>query len=246
MTDTKQKSAIVTGASKGIGAAIAQRLASDGFAVVVNYAGSKDAAEEVARSIVEQGGKAVAVRADVTDPVGMATLFDAAEQAFGSVDVLVNNAGMMALAPLAETDDASFARQIETNIGGVFRGIREAGRRLADGGRVVNLSTSVLGLFQPTYGVYAATKAAVEAMTHVASKELGVRSITVNAVAPGPVATDLFLAGKSDAQVAAISRMNPFGRLGEPDDIASVVAFLAGPASGWINGQVIRVNGGMV
>lgn len=246
MTDTKQKSAIVTGASKGIGAAIAQRLASDGFAVVVNYAGSKDAAEEVARSIVERGGKAVAVRADVTDPVGMATLFDAAEQAFGSVDVLVNNAGMMALAPLAETDDASFARQIETNIGGVFRGIREAGRRLADGGRVVNLSTSVLGLFQPTYGVYAATKAAVEAMTHVASKELGVRSITVNAVAPGPVATDLFLAGKSDAQVAAISRMNPFGRLGEPDDIASVVAFLAGPASGWINGQVIRVNGGMV
>lgn len=246
MTDTKQKSAIVTGASKGIGAAIARRLAREGFAVVVNYAGSRDAAEEVARSTTEAGGKAVAVRADVTDPAGIATLFDAAEQAFGSVDVLVNNAGMMALAPLAETDDASFARQVETNVGGVFRGIREAGRRLSDGGRVINLSTSVLGLFQPTYGVYAATKAAVEAMTHVAAKELGARSITVNAVAPGPVATDLFLAGKSDAQVSAIGRMNPFGRLGEPDDIASVVAFLAGPASGWINGQVIRVNGGMV
>ncbi len=144
MTDTKQKSAIVTGASKGIGAAIARRLASDGFAVVVNYAGSKDAAEEVARSIVGQGGKAVAVRADITDPAGMATLFDAADQAFGSVDVLVNNAGMMALAPLAETDDDSFARQIETNIGGVFRGIREAavGCRMEGGSSICRPASS--------------------------------------------------------------------------------------------------------
>lgn len=246
VTDGRKRTAIVTGASKGIGAAIARRLAREGLAVIVNYAGSRDAAEEVARSIVETGGDARAVRADMTDPDGFRVLFDAAEAAFGPVDVLVNNAGIMLLAPIAEVDDAAFARQVETNVGGVFRGIREAGRRLADGGRVINLSTSVVGLDQPTYGVYAATKAAVEATTRVAAKELGARSVTVNAVAPGPVATELFLAGKSDAAVAAIAGMNPLGRLGEPGDIAAVVAFLAGPDSGWVDGQVIRANGGMV
>ncbi len=246
MSDKRQRTAIVTGASKGIGAAIARRLAGDGFAVVVNYAGSQATAEEVVLSIRQAGGTAIPVRADVADPAGMTSLFDAAEQSFGAVDVLVNNAGVMMLAPIVETDDASFTRQVEINLGSVVRGLREAGRRLADGGRIVNLSSSVVGLYQPTYGVYAATKAAVEALTHIAAKELGPRSITVNAVAPGPVATDLFLTGKSETLVDNIRKMNPLGRLGQPDDIASVVAFLAGPQSGWVNGQVIRANGGII
>jgi 3-oxoacyl-[acyl-carrier protein] reductase len=246
MTDTRQRTAIVTGSSKGIGAAIARRLARDGFAVVVNHAGSQAAAEDVVRSIGQAGGKAIAVQADVAAPAGIATLFDAAERAFGTVDVLVNNAGVMLLAPIVDTDDASFSRQLETNLGSVFRGLREAGRRLAEGGRIINLSSSVVGLNQPTYGVYAATKAAVEALTHIAAKEFGPRSITVNAVAPGPVATDLFLTGKSETAVENIRKMNPLGRLGEPDDIASVVAFLAGADSGWVNGQVIRANGGVI
>ncbi len=246
MTDTQQRTAIVTGASKGIGAAIARRLAKDGIAVVVNYATSSDAADAVVASIAADGGRAIAAGADIGSRTGIASLFDRAEQAFGPVDILVNNAGMMKLSPLVDVDDDSFEEQVRTNLGGVFRGMREAGRRLRQGGRIISFSSSVVGLYQPTYGVYAATKAAVEAMTHIVAKELGPRGITVNAVAPGPVQTDLFMTGKSDAQVEAITKMNPLGRLGQPDDIASVVAFLAGPDSGWINGQTIRANGGVV
>jgi 3-oxoacyl-[acyl-carrier protein] reductase len=186
------------------------------------------------------------VQADIADPAGVPSLFDAAEKAFGGVDILVNNAGIMTLAPFAEFDDAAFDRQVATNLGGVFRGMREAAKRMRDGGRIISVSSSVVGLYQPTYGVYAATKAAVEAMTHILAKEVGKRGITVNAVAPGPVATELFLGGKSDEQVAAIETMNPFGRLGQPEDIASVVAFLASPDAGWISGQVIRANGGVI
>jgi len=238
--------AIVTGASKGIGAAIAKRLAADGAAVVVNFAHGRAAAEQVVQDIERSGGRAIAVQADIADPAGMPALFDAAEAAFGGSDILVNNAGIMVLSPIAAADDALFERQVAINLGGVFRGLREAARRLREGGRIVSFSSSVVGLYQPGYGIYAATKAAVEAMTHVLAKELGSRRITVNAVAPGPVATDLFLADKSDDQVAAISRMNPFGRLGAPEDIARVVAFLAGPDGGWVNGQVIRANGGVI
>ncbi len=246
MTDMQQRTAIVTGASKGIGAAIARRLARDGIAVVVNYATSSDAADAVVASIAADDGRAIAAGADIGSRTGIASLFDRAEQAFGPVDILVNNAGMMKLSPLVDVDDDSFEEQVQTNLGGVFRGMREAGRRLRQGGRIISFSSSVVGLYQPTYGVYAATKAAVEAMTHIVAKELGPRGITVNAVAPGPVQTDLFMTGKSDAQVEAITKMNPLGRLGQPDDIASVVAFLAGPDSGWINGQTIRANGGVV
>jgi len=242
----QQRSAIVTGGSKGIGAEISKRLAADGFAVIVNYAHGRDAADAVVREIESAGGRAVAVAADLGDPKGMSALFDAAEQAFGKVDTLVNNAGMMQLGPIAEFDDASFDRQVALNFGGVFRGMREAAKRLADQGRIINFSSSVVGLYQPGYGVYAATKAAVEAMTHILAKELGSRGISVNAVAPGPVATELFLGDKSDEQVAAIAKMNPFGRIGAPEDIARVVAFLAGPDGGWVNGQVIRANGGVL
>jgi len=241
-----QRTAIVTGASRGIGAAIAQRLARDGIAVIVNYARNRDEADKVVRAIVSDGGKAVAAQADIGAPAGMAALFAAGEQAFGGVDILVNNAGIMKLAPLAETDDASFETQVAVNLGGVFRGMREGATRLRDGGRIVNFSSSVVGFYQPGYGVYAATKAAIEAMTHVLAKELGPRKITVNAVAPGPIETELFMNGKSEALVQQITKMIPLGRLGQPDDIAGLVAFLASPDSGWVNGQVIRANGGAI
>ena len=245
MTDT-QRCAIVTGSSKGIGAAIVERLAQDGLAVVVNYASNPGTADALVARIRDAGGKAIAVEADVSRPAAVKALFDQATDAFGGVDVLVNNAGIMKLAPVAETEDAMFDQHVAINLKGAFNGLREASRRLRDGGRIVSLSSSVVGLYQPTYAAYAATKGAVEAMTHILAKELGARGITVNAVAPGPVATALFLGDKSEEQVAAVTRMIPLGRLGEPEDIARAVAFLVSPDGGWVNGQVLRANGGVV
>nr|WP_299504566.1 SDR family oxidoreductase [uncultured Rhizobium sp.] len=246
MTETETRTAIVTGSSKGIGAAIARRLARDGFAVVVNYASGAEAAAAVVGEIEAAGGRAMAVQADIASSDGMKALFDAAEETFGGVDVLVNNAGIMQLSPIADTSDEAFERQVAINLGGVFRGMREGANRIRPGGRIISFSTSVVGLYQPAYGVYAATKAAVEAMTHILAKELGPKAITVNAVAPGPVETELFMKGKSDELVNTIAGMNPLKRLGQPDDIAAVVSFLAGPDGGWVNGQVIRANGGVV
>ncbi len=245
MSDT-QRCAIVTGSSKGIGAAVAVRLARDGFAVVVNYASGAQAADALVARIKAADGRAIAVGADVSDPAAVTALFDRAIDTFGSVDVLVNNAGIMKLKPVAETEDALFDQHIAINLKGTFNGLREASRRMRDGGRIVSFSSSVVGLYQPSYATYAATKGAVEAMTHILAKELGKRGITVNAVAPGPVATELFLGDKSDEQVAAVTKMIPLGRLGEPEDIARVVAFLVGPDGGWVNGQVLRVNGGVI
>lgn len=245
MTTTRQV-AIVTGASRGIGAAIAQRLARDGFDVVINFAGHAAQAQQLAREIEASGGRAIAARADVSDPGAVAGLFDAAQRTFGGVDVLVNNAGIMKLAPLAASEDELFDSQVAINLKGSFNALRLAARRLRDGGRIVNLSSSVVGLKPENYGVYAATKAAVEALTAIAAKELRGRRITVNAVAPGPVATELFLNGKSEEAIAALARLSPLERLGTPHDIANAVAFLVGPDGGWINGQVLRANGGMV
>lgn len=246
MNKRNDKVALVTGASKGIGAAIAKRLARDGFAVVVNYSRSADEADAVVREIESEGGRAVAVRADVAEPEQMTRMFDEAERALGELTVVVNNAGVMHLTPIAESDDATFDRTIATNLKGVFDGMREAARRLPEGGRIISFSSSVVGVYGPGYCIYGATKAAVEAMTHVLSKELGPRKINVNVVAPGPVATELFLGGKSDELIATISKNIPLGRLGEPDDIANVVSFLAGPDSAWVSGQVLRANGGMI
>jgi 3-oxoacyl-[acyl-carrier protein] reductase len=246
MSRDTDKAAIVTGASRGIGAAIAERLAADGFTVVVNYAGRAAEAEALVAKIEAAGGRALPVQADVSDPVAVARLFDDAQAASGGVDVLVNNAGVMRLATIAESDDALFDAQVAINLKGVFNSLREAGRRLREGGRIINLSSSVVGLLQPTYGVYAATKAGVEAMTRVMAKELRGRNITVNAVAPGPTATALFLSGKSQAVVDHLAKLAPLERLGQPQDIAAAVAFLAGPDGAWINGQVLRANGGII
>ncbi len=246
MTDKSSRVAIVTGASRGIGAAVAERLAGDGFTVIINYSASAGPAETLVREIEAKGGLALAARADVSDADAMRGMFDTAERAFGGVDVLVNNAGIMKLAKIADSDDALFDSQIAINLKGSFNGMREAARRLRDGGRIVNFSTSVVGTKLETYSIYAATKAAVETMTAILSKELRGRNITVNAVAPGPVTTELFLDGKSPELIERMAKMNPMERLGTPEDIASVVAFLVGPDGGWINGQVLRANGGMV
>jgi 3-oxoacyl-[acyl-carrier protein] reductase len=201
-------------------------------------------AHEVVAAIEAAGGCAKAIGADVADASAMRMLFDQAEAAFGPVDVLVNNAGVVKASPLADVSDEDYQQQIAVNLTGTFNGLREGARRVRDGGRIISLSTSIIGHYLPAHGVYAATKAAVEAMTHVLAKELGARGITVNAVAPGPVATDMLLTGRSRELIQRMTNDIPLGRLGEPDDIARVVSFLAGPESSWVNGQVIKANGG--
>jgi 3-oxoacyl-[acyl-carrier protein] reductase len=238
--------ALVTGASRGIGAAVARRLAHDGLTVVINYSGDPAPAEALVREIAQAGGQALATRADVSNPAAVRTMFDHIESVLGGIDVLVNNAGIMSLATVGETEDASFDRQIAVNLKGTFNTLREAARRMRNGGRIVNFSSSIVGLLQPTYAAYAATKAGVEAMTHILSKELRGRNITVNAVAPGPTATDLFLAGKPQEVLDRTAKATPLERLGQPDDIANVVAFLVGADGGWVNGQVLRANGGII
>ncbi|WP_028746538.1 SDR family oxidoreductase [Rhizobium mesoamericanum] len=243
---TENKVALVTGASRGIGAAIAERLAKDGFTVIINYTANAALADELMQKIERDGGKALTAQADVSNPKAVRRMFDAAEAALGGIDVLVNNAGIMQLSSIADADDANFDRQVSVNLKGTFNTLREAAKRLRSGGRIINFSTSVVGLKLENYGVYAATKAAVETLTAIMSKELRGRNITVNAVAPGPTATDLFLHGKSDELVARMAKMNPLERLGTPEDIAASVSFLASSDGAWINGQVLRANGGMV
>jgi 3-oxoacyl-[acyl-carrier protein] reductase len=245
MSQQTRKVAIVTGASRGIGAAIAQRLAHDGFAVVINYATSAHEADALAAKLKESNYPAIAVKADVSKPDDVRRLFDMAEKTLGKVDVLVNNAGILKTMPLAETSDELFEQTFAINLRGTFNTLREAAKRLNNGGRIINFSSTVLALNLPGYAVYNGTKAAVEAVTRVFAKELRGRNITVNAVAPGPVATDLFLNGKSEEQVQQFAKMPPLERLGQPDDIAGVISFLAGPDAGWVNGQTLRANGGL-
>ncbi|MBR8129137.1 SDR family oxidoreductase [Burkholderia ambifaria] len=243
--NASQQVALVTGSSRGIGAEIARRLARDGFRVVVNYAGGAGPAREVVDAIAAEGGEAIAVQADIADPAAVAALFDAAEQAFGRIDVVVNSAGVMKLGAIADYEDTTFDQTVAINLKGTFNVSREAAKRVRNGGRIVNLSSTMVGVRLPTYGVYVATKAAVEGLTQVLAQEMRGRGISVNAVAPGPVATELFLDGKSPEQVDRLAKMNPLERLGQPADIAGVVAFLAGPDGAWVNGQILRANGGM-
>ncbi|MFL9926301.1 SDR family oxidoreductase [Herbaspirillum lusitanum] len=242
-----QQVAIVTGASRGIGAAIAARLARAGYAVVVNYSGSAAEAQKVVDGIVAADGQAIAVQADVADAVSVEAMFEQAHNTYGRVDVLINNAGIMPpnLPMLADTDDATFDRLIAVNLKGSFNTMRSAAKRMAQGGRIVNFSTSVIGLALPGYSVYAATKAAIEVMTNIMAKELRGKHIRVNAIAPGPTATALFLNGKSEEVIERMSKASPLERLGTPEDIAEAVAYLATPDS-WINGQTLRANGGLV
>jgi 3-oxoacyl-[acyl-carrier protein] reductase len=243
--DTNGRVAIVTGGSRGIGRETAERLSKDGYSIVVNYAGNQDEANAAVESITDAGGKAIAVQADVADEKAVAALFDAAEEEFGGVDVVVNAAGVMSLAPLADFDLGVLDRMHRTNIRGTFVVDQQAARRVRSGGAIINFSTSVKKLALPTYSAYAASKGAVDALTAVLAKELRGREITVNAVAPGPTATALFLDGKDDETIERMAKMNPLERLGTPADIAEVVSFLAGPAR-WVNGQVVYANGGMV
>lgn len=242
MTNT-DRVAIVTGGSGGIGRAAVERLAADGFAVVVHYAGRKDRAEETVSAVEQAGGRAIAVAGDVADEVAMEAMFDAAERTFGGVDVVVHTAGVMPLAPIARMDLETFDSVQRTNVRGTFVVDQLAAQRVRSGGAIINFSTSVTRLQIPTYGAYAASKGAVESLTLILARELRGRDITVNAVAPGPTATPLFFEGKTQEAIDQIAAANPMERLGTPADIAETVAFLAGPAR-WVNGQVIYVNGG--
>ncbi|MFE9296498.1 SDR family oxidoreductase [Streptomyces niveus] len=242
---TDRRVVIVTGGSRGIGRESAQRLAADGHAVVVNYAGNQAEAEAAVAAITESGGTAMAFRADVADEVAVSALFDAAEETYGGVDVLVHAAGVMSVTPLVDTELDALDRMHRTNIRGTFVVDQQAARRLRSGGAIINFSSSVVGLAFPGYTAYAASKGAVEAMTLILARELRGRDITVNAVAPGPTATALFLDGKDEETVARLAAQAPLERLGRPEDIAEVVSFLAGPAR-WVNGQVLRANGGII
>ncbi|MFJ9542464.1 SDR family oxidoreductase [Streptomyces sp. NPDC101225] len=238
--------AIVTGGSRGIGRQTVGRLAADGYAVVVGYAGNQDEAQAAAKEAVTSGGRAIAVRADVADERAVAALFDAAEAEFGGVDVVVHAAGRAHMAPIAELDLAVLDDLHRTNIRGTFVVVQQAARRVRSGGAIVTFSTSVVGLAFPNYGAYSAGKGAVEALTLILARELRGRDVTANAVAPGPTATDLFLDGKDEETIARLAAQPPLERLGTPADIAEVVAFLASSAGHWINGQVIRANGRII
>ncbi|WP_231583388.1 SDR family oxidoreductase [Luteimonas sp. FCS-9] len=240
------KAALITGASRGIGAAIARRLARDGYRVTVNYLRSRELAAGLVREIETAGGQAIAVQADVADAAAVGRLFDAHQRAFGRFDVVVANAGIQRLGTFAGMDDADYARLIAVNMTGCFHILREAARRIVDGGRIVALSSGTTRLRPPTYGPYAASKAAIEVFVNILAKELAGRQVSVNAVSPGTTRTPLFTDGKTPDQIAAFARQTPHGRLGAPADIADVVALLAGPRGGWINGQVIGANGGLV
>lgn len=243
--NVQERVAIVTGGSRGIGRAVAQRLAADGQAVVIAYQGNEAEAAATVEAIEGGGGRAAAVRADVAEPGAVEELFETADRRFGGVDVVVNAAGIMKLTALADLDLEEFDRIHRTNVRGAFVISQQAARRVRSGGAIINFSTSVTRFRIPTYAAYAASKAAVEVLVSILAKELRGRDVTVNAVAPGPTATALFLEGKSDELIAQIAGQNPMGRLGTPDDIAEVVSSLAGPAR-WINGQTIFVNGGAI
>ena len=243
MISLAEKVVLITGASRGIGAIIAQAAAQAGAHVIVNYAGNRAAADAVVATIAGAGGQALAVQADVSQPADVKRLFAESIARFGRVDVLVNNAGIMDLALIKDTTDEMFQRTLDINVKGVFNTMREAATQLADGGRVINLSSSATRLMMPTYAAYCASKGAVEQLTRVFAKEMGPRNITVNTLSPGPVHTELFNKGKSAELIARIASMSAFNRIGEPQDIADAVLLLASDESHWISGQNLGANG---
>ncbi|MEC0181278.1 SDR family oxidoreductase [Paenibacillus peoriae] len=240
------KTAIVTGSSRGIGRVIAEQLAELGARVVINYASSPDKARQVVEGIIQKGGKAIAIHADLGKMSDIEALFTNTIAEFGRLDILVNNAGLMITKPLADVTEADFDKQFALNVKGTFFACQQAMKHMENYGRIVNLSTSVIGQMFPAYSVYAGTKGAVEQFTRQLAKEFGNKHITINAVAPGPVNTELFQIGKTEQQIEGIKKMNAFGRLGEPEDIADVIEFLVSAKSQWVTGQTIRVNGGFI
>lgn len=238
------KTALVTGGSRGIGRAIAERLAADGFTVIVNYAGNAESAQQTVQAITEKGGKAVAIQADVGNEADVSRLFTEAKAVTGNLDVLVHSAGIMPMAKITPAGLADFDRVIHTNLRGAFLVLAHAAETIREGGRIIALSTSVIAKSFPAYGPYIASKAGVEGLVHVLANELRGRNITVNAVAPGPTGTELFFNGKSEEQISTIAKLAPLERIGTPEEVANVIATLAGPDGSWINAQVIRVNGG--
>ncbi|MFZ6718914.1 SDR family oxidoreductase [Undibacterium sp. Ji49W] len=246
MNKDATKTAIITGASRGIGQAIALRLAADGFAVVVNYAGNASKAQETVTAIQAAGGKAIAVQGDVARPEDVAQLFATGKEVFGRIDVVVNSAGVMPMATINGSNLDAFDKVIATNLRGAFLVLAQAAQHVEKGGRIIALSTSVIAKSFPAYGPYIASKAGVEGLVHVLANELRGRDITVNAIAPGPVGTELFFNGKTEEQITNIAKMAPMERIGTPAEIAAAVAFLAGPDGVWVNSQVLRVNGGYV
>ncbi len=238
--------ALVTGASRGIGRAVALELARDGFDVGVNYARDKNKADSVVAEIQKLGRRAIAIQADVSQEDDVERLFTEVEQKLGKIQVLVNNAAIVKPQKIAEAKSEIFDETFAVNVRGVFNTLRQAGSRLENGGRIINFSTSAIALALPKYGIYTASKAAVESMSYVFAKELRGRRITVNCVAPGPTATDQFLHERTKEQLEQLAKAPPLERLGEPDDIARVVSFLAGAEGAWMNGQVLRVNGGLI
>jgi 3-oxoacyl-[acyl-carrier protein] reductase len=245
MPTLTKKVALITGASRGIGAAIARHLADAGANIIVNYTGSKEPAEELVVEIKKAGGIAIAVQADVSKAGDVKRLFDTGINYFGQIDVLVNNAGIMITKLLKDTTDDDFTRQFDVNVRGTFNTLREAATRLADNGSVINLSSSNNRIMLPTYATYAATKSAVEQLTRVFAKEAGIRGINANSISPGPTNTELFTKGKTKETIDRLASLSAFNRLGEPDDIAKVVVFLASDEAKWISAQNIGINGAM-
>ncbi len=246
MTPLKDKVALITGSSRGIGAEIARMLAAAGAKVVINYSGNKQAADKVVTEINDNGGEAIAIKADVSNVAQVGALFDSTISHFGKLDILVNNAGLIVYKTIQNTTDDDFDRIFAVNVKGTFNTLRQAASRLEDGGRVINFSSSTTRLMMPTYGVYCATKGAVEQLTRVFAKEVGIRNITVNSVSPGPTNTELFTEGKSEDVIDRLASMSALGRIGEPTDIARVVLFLASEDASWVTGQNIGANGGLV
>jgi Dehydrogenases with different specificities (related to short-chain alcohol dehydrogenases) len=246
MRNLEGKVAIITGASRGIGSAIAKQLSALGAKVVVNYSNNAVKAEEVVEEITKSGEQAVAIKADVSNIKDVERLFSETITKFGKIDILVNNAGVILYKLLSDVTEEEFDKLFNINVKGTYFACQQAMKHMENNGRIINFSTSVVGSMFPTYSVYAATKGAVEQITRQLAKEFGPKKITINAVAPGPINTELFNVGKTDEQIEAIRQMNSFGRIGEPDDVANAIEFLVGDKAQWITGQTLRINGGYV